>query len=263
MPAALKITGLVKDYPKGRSPWDAIRHPFARPRERVLDGLDIEVREGALCALLGPNGAGKSTLLRIITGIVAPTHGTVEVFGAPQNILGQRLHEKVGLVVGDERSFYVRLTAAQNLAFFAAMHGLFGRAQDDRVRRALNLLELSPQADKPFSDLSGGMKQRLALARGLLADPQVLLFDEITRGLDVGQAGRFRRLVRERLVGEMKKTIVFATHNIEEVREVADHVILICKGRLAAQGTLDEVTPQFETVFAPDSGGGDGEGAAW
>ena len=258
MPAALTITGLTKDYPKGRSLWAAMRHPFARPREHVLDGLDLTVGQGELCALLGPNGAGKTTLLRIITGTVAPTRGRVGVLGDDQASLGQRLHEKVGLVVGDERSFYARLTAAQNLAFFAAMHGYFGAAQDERVRRALGLLDLASQADKPFSDLSGGMKQRLALARGLLADPQILLFDEITRGLDFGQAGRFRRLVRERLAGELRKTVVFATHNIDEVREIADRVVLIHKGRLAAQGTLDEVRPRFDEVFAADGG----EGAA-
>ena len=230
MPAALTITGLTKDYPKGRSLWAALRHPFARPREHVLDGLDLTIGQGELCAVLGPNGAGKTTLLRIITGVVAPTLGRVEILGDDQAALGQRLHERVGLVVGDERSFYARLTAAQNLAFFAAMHGYFGAAQDERVRRAL----------------------------GLLADPQVLLFDEITRGLDFGQAGRFRRLVRERLAGEMKKTVVFATHNIDEVREIADRVVLIHKGRLAAQGTLDEVRPRFDEVFTPDGG----EGAA-
>ena len=135
MPAALKITGLVKDFPKGRSLWAAVLAPFNAPREHVLDGLDLTVHEGEICALLGPNGAGKSTLLRIVSGTVAPTRGTVEVGGVDQAALGQRLHEKVGLVVGDERSFYARLTAAKNLAFFAAMHGYFGAAQDERAPR--------------------------------------------------------------------------------------------------------------------------------
>lgn len=251
MPAAIELKGLVKDFPKGRSLPALLRHPFSRPYERVINGLDLAVAPGEACALLGPNGAGKSTLLRIISGTVAPTHGSVAIFGRDAGALGCALHEKVGLVVGDERSFYVRLTAAQNLAFFAAMHGYFGAVQDGRVRRALDLLELEGEADKPFADLSGGMKQRLALARGLLADPEVLLFDEITRGLDFGQAGRFRHLVREKLVGALKKTVLFATHNIEEVREVADRTVLIHKGTIAAQGPLEDVRPHFAAVFGP------------
>jgi ABC-2 type transport system ATP-binding protein len=249
---ALSASGLVKEFPKSRGLRAVLTHPFARERERALCGLDLEIERGTCNALLGPNGAGKSTLLRIVAGTISPTTGAVKVFGADAASLGHRLNEKVSLVVGDERSFYARLSSAQNLEFFAAMHGWFGATRTERVRRSLELLDLSSQADKPFSDLSGGMKQRLALARGLLADPEILLFDEITRGLDIGQAARFRNLVRNRLAGDLKKTVLFATHNIEEIAEIADRVFLLHKGTLAAQGTLDEVRPHFARVFSSE-----------
>ncbi|MBI5527310.1 MAG: ABC transporter ATP-binding protein [Deltaproteobacteria bacterium] len=252
MDTALSVIGLHKEFPKPRGLRAILAHPFTREKERALSGLDLEIERGTCNALLGPNGAGKSTLLRIIAGTIAPSAGAVKVLGSDAASLGHRLNEKVSLVVGDERSFYARLSAVQNLEFFAAMHGWFGAAGAKRVRHSLSLLDLLAEAQKPFSDLSGGMKQRLSLARGLLADPEILLFDEITRGLDIGQAARFRKLVRGRLAGDLKKTVIFATHNIEEIAEIAQRVFLLHKGALAAQGTLNDVRPHFGAVFAPE-----------
>jgi ABC-2 type transport system ATP-binding protein len=249
---AIEVLNLVKAFPKRRGLKGMLLHPFTPEREKVLNALSMAVPENSSCALLGPNGAGKSTLLRILAGLITPDSGTVRVLGVDALALGYRLNERVGLVVGDERSFYARLTAGQNLRFYAALHGLSGASLDERVERALGMLDLREQAGKMFSDLSSGMKQRLALARVMLADPAVLLFDEITKGLDPGQARRFRRLLREELGGTMKKTVVFATHNIEEAGELADMVVLLDKGRTVSAGSMDEARPHFERIFGSD-----------
>jgi ABC-2 type transport system ATP-binding protein len=253
--AAIETSGLIKGFPARRSLAEIALRPFRQRRERALHGIDMVVPEGAVCALLGPNGAGKSTLLRIIAGVIMPDAGSVRVLGRDTAASTSELCRQVGLVVGDERSFYARLTARQNLAFFAALHDLHGREASERVSSAVEAMGLKAHADRPFSDLSSGMKQRVALARVLLADPKILLFDEITRGLDPGQARRFRSLLRDRVSGGMKRTVVFATHNLEEAAELADIIVLISDGRVAASGSMEDVRPRLDAVFSTEDAG--------
>jgi len=254
MDYAIEILHVTKDFPRLRRLRDIAIHPFTVKRDRVLEDISIKIRRGSITAILGPNGAGKTTLLRIVSGIVVPDSGEVRVFGKNISNAGSSLYSKVGLVVGDERSFYIRLTARQNLEFFASLHNLFGRDRDDKISGILETLSLTRHEKKPFSDLSSGMKQRLALARVLLADPDILLFDEITKGLDIGQAARFRAMLKNDVRGEMGKTVVFATHNMDEAAELSDNVILLDRGRDVKTGTMEEVKPFFETVFNPDEG---------
>jgi len=239
----ISIKGLKKRFAKHK-----------RLREIVLKGLDLEVGRG-IVALLGPNGAGKSTLLRVISGLVAAEEGRVLVFGRAVGDYGQSLNERVTLVVGEERSFYYQLTARQNLEFFAAMGNLFGEEARSEIDRVLGLVDLTSESGKPFADMSSGMKQRLSLARGLLTNPDILMFDEITRGLDPGHASRFRTLVKETLSRTLGKTILFATHNLEEAKELADTLVLMDRGLIVAAGSYDAVAPQFDRVFGICGGG--------
>jgi ABC-2 type transport system ATP-binding protein len=247
-PGALSLRGIRKRFAKHRRLREIVLHPLSAGYEEALRGIDIELG-GGIAAILGPNGAGKSTLLRIVAGLVAADGGEVLIAGRPAEEYGQKLNEKVTLVIGEERSFYYQLTARQNLEFFAAMGGLFGSRAGSEIDRVLDLVDLLPEAEKPFADMSSGMKQRLALARGLLTNPDILMFDEITKGLDPGHAARFRQLVRKTLTGDLGKTIVFATHNMEEARELADTVIVMDRGLIAAAGPYGDVLPRLEQVF--------------
>lgn len=232
-PAAVRVADVHKAFPRRRPVEEILKRPFAR-QERLpaLRGLSLTIRRGELFGLLGPNGAGKTTLLKILCGLVLPDQGTVDVLGVKAG--HPALSRVLGLVHGDERSFYWRLTARENLNFFARLYGL---GRDDRRRRVDELLarvDLEKDAERRFSDFSSGMRQRLAIARALLADPPVVLMDEPTRSLDPVSAGHLRQWVRAELHSKGGKTILLATHNLREAEEMCERVAVIAKGEVRA-----------------------------
>jgi ABC-2 type transport system ATP-binding protein len=222
----------------------------------VLRGVSLAVPVGSVTALLGPNGAGKTTLLRILAATVSPDAGRVTILGHDAIRFPYRVRRRIGFALAEERSFFWRLTARQNLRFFGTLADLHGAALGDRVAELAGLLEIAPEMGKPFRDLSTGMRQRLGLARALLHDPEVLLVDEPTRGLDPGAARRARRLLREVLVDGMNKTVLLATHNLEEAREVADRVAFLKGGVLLHEGPTGETIAHVPEVFDLPEGEG-------
>ena len=222
-----------------------IFHPLQlRPRSRppvcALRDLDLTVRRGEILGLIGTNGAGKTTLLKILATLILPTAGHVTVDGHDVAREADRVKAMVGLVTGDERSFYWRLTGRQNLEFFAAFQGLGARAARDRIehlRRQLGLDGL----DRHFGVCSTGMRHRLAIARALLRQPGILLLDEPTRSVDPLAAGGLRRLIQEVLVAQTGCTAVLATHNLEEAEELCDRIAVLHEGRLVGCGTVEEL----------------------
>jgi len=237
---AVLVAGLFKSFPRKRTVKEIARAPFRRPaRIEALRGVDFSVREGELVGLLGPNGAGKTTLLKILCGLVLPERGRAELFGVPAG--DPRLPDRLGLVHGDERSFYWRLTARENLDFFARLHGLSRAGREARVAALLEKVQLTADANRRFSDFSSGMKQRLAIARALLADPPIVLMDEPTRSLDPVSAAVQREWIQEELHRRDGKTILLATHNLREAEALCDRVVVIAKGQLRAEGTPEEL----------------------
>jgi ABC-2 type transport system ATP-binding protein len=186
----------------------------------ALDGVSLELSRGEVLALMGPNGAGKSTLLRILAGLVLPTSGEAKVSGS------------VAFVVADERSFSWRLSGRHNLQFFASLYGYSGNEAKERIEQALADVDLLREADRSYREYSTGMRQRLALARGLLADAEVFLLDEPTRGIDPEAAHALRRFIREELVGRGGRTVVLATHDPHEAKELARRVAVLRGGRI-------------------------------
>jgi ABC-2 type transport system ATP-binding protein len=252
---AIAIRGVHKRFTQPRPLAAVLRHPLTRERIEVLRGVDLEVPAGALCGLLGPNGAGKTTLLRILAATVLPDRGRVHILGLDATRAPQRVHRAIGVVLGDERSFFWRLTARQNLRFFAALCDLPAAAARERIAELAGLLGLAGELDKPFRNLSTGWRHRLALARALLHDPPVLLMDEPTRGLDPGATARARRLIAERLVGRLGKTVLLATHDLAETRQLCDRLALLDGGRVLAQGPAAEVLPRAAAAFGLDGPG--------
>jgi ABC-2 type transport system ATP-binding protein len=237
---AVLVAGVFKSFPRKRTVNEIARAPFRRPeRIEALRGGDFTVREGELVGLLGPNGAGKTTLLKILCGLVLPERGRAELFGVPAG--DPRLPDHLGLVHGDERSFYWRLTARENLDFFARLHGLTGAGRQARVAALLEKVQLAADANRRFSDFSSGMKQRLAIARALLADPPIVLMDEPTRSLDPVSAAVQREWIQDELHRRDGKTILLATHNLREAEALCDRVVVIAKGELRAEGTPQEL----------------------
>ena len=217
MEFAIEGHGLEKSFVKKRGFREMLRRPFAKAeRVEALRGVDLRVRQGEIFALLGPNGAGKTTLLKIFSSLILPDAGQAKVAGHDtihENLVKRRL----GLVNSDERSFYWRLTARQNLRFFARLYDVPGKRIDSRIDELLARVDMADAADRQFSGYSSGMKQRIAIARALLHDPEVLLMDEPTSSLDPASARRLRQFILDELNGRDGKTVVLASHNLREV----------------------------------------------
>jgi ABC-2 type transport system ATP-binding protein len=198
----------------------------------ALDEVDLTIPTGEVHGLLGPNGAGKTTLCKILSTVLLPTSGHAAVGGHDVITHTSEVRRLIGIVFGGERGLYTRLTARQNLEFWAAMYGLRGRTLHQRVDTMLERIGLAPRAGDRVEGFSRGMKQRLHLARGLMGDPQVLLLDEPTTGMDPVAARDFRTLVGE--LRDEGRTILLTTHDMAEAESVCDRVTLIDGGRLLA-----------------------------
>jgi ABC-2 type transport system ATP-binding protein len=237
---AVEVRGLCKSFPRRRSLRELARRPWARAtRVDALRSIDLSIQRGEVVGLLGPNGAGKTTLIKILCGLVLPESGTATILGTPaQSHARARL---LGLVHAEERSFYWRLTARENLEFFARLHGLSDPLRRRRVDELLERVELSRDADRRFGDFSSGMRQRLAIARALLADPPVILMDEPTRSLDPVHAAHLRDWIKQQLHRREHKTILVATHNLREAEALCDRVAIIAAGELRAMASPAEL----------------------
>ena len=216
--AGLELRGVTKRF--GETP--------------ALRGVDLDVPVGQVTALIGPNGAGKSTLMRILATTVLPDAGSVLVAGRDAVADPRAARAAVGLTLGDERSFFWRLSGRQNLEFFARLQGLRRGALATRVRDVLECVGLADVAGRRVDRYSTGMRVRLGLARALLGTPPILLLDEPTRSLDDGAASGVRMLVRQ-LATSGRTSVLMATHDLAEAAEVADEVVVLSAGRVVAR----------------------------
>jgi ABC-2 type transport system ATP-binding protein len=192
----------------------------------VLSNVSFAVDRGEVVVILGENGAGKTTLLKIIAGLARPDAGQVTVLGCDGVEPSAAMRPRVAYA-GGERGFYFRLTVRENLAFFGALDGLRGRERADRIVQVTRTVDIERVLDQRFADLSSGIRQRLAVARALLTDPDVLLLDEPTRALDPPHASDLRRFVRQTLAKRFGKTIIVATNLIDEALELGDRIAVL------------------------------------
>jgi len=250
---AISVRGLYKEFRGKRRLKNYVKF-WNRPKAtHALKAVDLEVAAGELVTLVGPNGAGKSTLLKTISSLIRPTEGSISVIGLDVATNAQKVRECVGYVLADERSFYWRLSCKENLRFFGALQGLLDKSCDRRIEELAAMFGLTQQLDRPFMDLSTGQRQRLAIARGLLADPPVVLFDEATRSLDPGRAERLRWIVREVLVNQKGKAVLFASHNLDEVKQISDRCALMTDGRLTHVGRFESIESEVRSAFAAEA----------
>ena len=235
-PVAIVVDHLSQTYPVPFLRLKKLLRRKFKPPVEALRNVSFEIREGEIFGLIGPNGAGKTTLTKIIATLIQPTAGAVSVKGHDTVIDDQRVRRNVGLAGAEERSFYWRLTAEQNLLFFARLYGLSNRTARRRLAELFELLDLQGIGRRRFAELSTGNKQRLAVARAMLAEPPVLLLDEPTRSLDPIAATRMRSTIKS-LSQRNKSTIFLTSHNLPEVEELCDRVAIISKGEIRALDT--------------------------
>jgi ABC-2 type transport system ATP-binding protein len=238
----IRVQGVSMFFPVMRPVVDILLQPFAKTeRFAALSDINLELQRGDRVAFLGPNGAGKTTLLKLIGGLLIPTKGEIFVNGLSTTQKNTAARLTVGFVMNEERSFFWRLSGKQNLQFFGALDNLSGKSLDRRIQELIDLVGLSEFIDKPFSSYSSGMKQRLAMARGLLTDPEVLILDEPTRALDPVACDELIELILNRIHADAGRTLLIATHRFEEVSELCSKVLVISKGQILACDELNDL----------------------
>jgi ABC-2 type transport system ATP-binding protein len=202
----------------------------------AVDGVDLRVPRGSAFGYLGPNGAGKTTLIRMLLGLTQPTAGTMRILGRPMPKERSQALARVGAIV-EEPGFHKHLSGRENLWVAAAAREPGAHMRIDSV---LERVGLSDRADDRVATYSQGMRQRLGIARCLLSDPQLLILDEPTNGLDPGGIQEFRGLVRSWIAEG--RTLVLSSHLLDEVEKICDHVAIVDRGRIVAQGSLSELS---------------------
>jgi sodium transport system ATP-binding protein len=212
---------------------------------KVLRGISFEARSGEIFGLLGPNGAGKTTTLRIICTLLAPDAGSVEVLGFDARTAPQEVRRRVGVVTA-EIGIYPRLSARENIRYFAELSGVLNGELDGKVAAVIDRLDMTSFAGQRAESLSSGQKQKVAIARAIVHDPPVLMFDEPTSNLDVLASRDIRDFMVESK--ERGKCVIFSTHVLHDAERLCDRVTIIHQGRVIAGGTTAEVRGAYQDL---------------
>jgi lipooligosaccharide transport system ATP-binding protein len=210
----------------------------------AVDGIDVDVRRGEAFGFLGPNGAGKSSTMRMIGCVSPPTDGTLQLFGQDAATNGPSIRARLGVVPQDD-TLDLELSVEENLWIYGRYFGLSWATVRERAQRLLDFVQLSDRAKDRVEPLSGGMKRRLTIARSLVNEPEVLLLDEPTTGLDP----QARHAVWDRLfrLKQQGVTLVLTTHYMDEAEQLCDRLVVMDGGRFAAQGSPRELIEQYST----------------
>jgi ABC-2 type transport system ATP-binding protein len=223
---------LSKSFMKEKSLIQFIKNPIKETEIKALQNIDLKVKFGQLYGLLGPNGAGKTTLVKILGTLLLPDSGEALIRG--HNVVNESSKVKLitGLSYGEERSFYWRLTGRQNLTFFSALYDNVPKKNlNDYIDFLLDIVDLKEKADFRVDSYSTGMKHRLAIARSLVGDPEILLMDEPTLGVDPIGREMIQDFIRE-LVDKGGKTVLLVTNDLEEAERICDTVAIMNKGEI-------------------------------
>jgi len=232
--AVIEVEDLRRTY---KTTTGAVRR---RPLEvEAVRGITFDVQQGELFGLLGPNGAGKTTTIKMLITLLLPTSGEARVLGLDVVRDMRAVRKRIGYVFGGDRGLYERLSADDNLRYFAELYGVSGRRQRVRIDEVLELVGLKGREKERVEGYSRGMRQRLHIARGILHDPEIVFLDEPTIGVDPVGARELRATISG-LIGA-GKTVLLTTHYMFEADTLCDRVAVIAKGRLVAQGTPREL----------------------
>jgi sodium transport system ATP-binding protein len=223
---SVRVQALQKSF------WDE-----SRGEVRAVDGIDFECHQGEVFGLLGANGAGKTTTLRMLATILKPTGGSTSLNGYDVIAAPEDVRRSLGFYSAST-ALYPRLTGRETLEFFARINGYPANQVNRRVEALIERFGIAEYADARVEKLSSGMKQKISIARTIVHDPPVLIFDEPTVGLDVMAALEMQRVIRE--LRDEGKCIIFSTHIMSEAEKLCDRIAIIHQGRILALGTLEE-----------------------
>ncbi|MGG2110625.1 ATP-binding cassette domain-containing protein [Lysinibacillus pakistanensis] len=208
----------------------------------ALKYVSFEVKQGEVLGLLGENGAGKTTLLRTIATLLDPTTGQVQVGGFNTVKQPAEIQKQIGVLFGSETGLYDRMTARENLEYFAMLYGLGKHETKVRIDELSKMFGMRDYLNRKVGGFSKGMRQKVAIARTIIHNPSIILFDEPTTGLDITSSNVFRQLIHQ--LKREGKTIIFSSHIVEEVSMLCNAVAMIHKGELVYHGSLEQLYEQ-------------------
>jgi len=240
MPPVVHVKGLTKHYP------DLHRGCVA-----ALEGVSFCARAGEIFGLLGPNGAGKTTALRILATLLRPTRGRVSINGFDLLTQPDQVRRQVGFVSANT-AVYDRMTGWEMVEYFGRLHGIAQQSLHERMERLFTRLKMDDTRDLLGAKMSTGMKQKVSIARAMIHDPPVLIFDEPTAGLDVLVGRALLETIGQ--LRDQGKCIIFSTHIMREAERLCDRVAILYRGRILAEGTLEQLRrdydePDLEELF--------------
>jgi len=219
----------------------------------AVDGVNLSVSRGQFFGFLGPNGAGKSTTIKMLTGLLAPSSGRLEILGLDLNSHPVEVKRQIG-VVPEGMALFGRLTGAEFLSFAGRMYGLDRQTAAKRAGELLEFMQLADEPKKLVTDYSHGMQKKLALAAAVIHGPKILFLDEPFEGMDAIAAGTLKAMLQRMIT--RGATIFLTSHVLEIVERLCSHVAIIDRGRLVAQGSLEELRAGVEAQTAAGSGNG-------
>jgi sodium transport system ATP-binding protein len=210
---------------------------------KAVDNISFNVKNGEIVGLLGENGAGKTTTLRMIATMLKATSGTVKVNGFDITLDSGKVRSQIGILFGGEVGLYDRLTARENIKYFAELNGMNKEQIEESIKYLVKILEMEEYIDRRVGKFSRGMKQKVAIARSIVHEPSVMLFDEPTAGLDVTAS----RIVQDFILKckSDNKSIIFSSHSMQEVERLCDRIVIIHKGKILEEGTVNEFKVKY------------------
>ncbi len=245
MSDVLALEGIGKRFPRSEGFREALTF-WRRPYIQALSDVTFNVPKGRTLGIVGPNGAGKTTLLKILAGLILPDGGRIEFGGIDVTDHPEHIRERLMYVYGEERSLSWRLTARQNLKFWAALFDVPHKQVDSTVEEVLDIVGLTDVADERVMKYSTGMKHRVVIARGLLGNPEILLLDEPTRSLDPVTARKLWVFIKDILIEKRGTTVLVATHNMEEVAYLCTDVAVLQAGTVRAFAPVKDMARFFD-----------------
>ncbi|WP_430791674.1 ABC transporter ATP-binding protein [Actinoplanes sp. G11-F43] len=239
------LSGLTKLYEPTPN-WMRIfaRSHLAEP-VKALDGIDLTVRAGEICAIVGPNGAGKTTLFRILVGLTTSTGGTATVLGLDAERDSEQVRQVVGWMPSEDRSLLMRATCKENLQLHGRLQGMPRQELAERIPYVLETVNLTPQTESVVAGLSAGMRARLRLARAMLPGPRALILDEPTGAVDPIAAHGLLTLIMD-LVKQERLAVLISSHRLEEIEALQSHALLMDRGRVKYSGDLDSLRREWD-----------------
>jgi len=205
---------------------------------KAVRGISFEVRDGEITGLLGPNGAGKTTTLRMLYSLLPPDEGEIRIDGLDPTKDAIAIKHTLG-VVPDSRGLYTRMTARENVAYYGELHGMSSKAINARIEELVETLDMADFIERRTEGFSQGQRVKVAIARAMIHNPQTVLLDEPSNGLDVMSTRALRRYILD--LKDAGHSVILSTHIMQEVAALCDRIVIIADGRIAADGTTEEL----------------------